>query len=235
MNVLYIVALSIGSIIELFILCKLMGYRQLSQLSMFDYINGITIGNIAAEMATSIEDDFYPPMIAMVIYAAATILLSWISSKSIHARRLLSGKSVILMDNGKLFEENLKKSKIDLNEFLTQCRINGYFDLSQLQTVLLEQNGHMSFLPKNDFKPLTPKDMNLSLQQEHLVTNIIIDGKVLPKNLKSSGKDERWLERELHNHGVHDIQDVFLATLDLNQKFTIFTHTTNEYPPDLLN
>lgn len=235
MNVLYIIALSIGSITELFILCKLMGYRQLSQLSMFDYISSITIGNIAAEMATAIEEDFYPPMIAMVVYGFTAILLSYLSSKSVTLRRWISGKSIVLMDNGILYEENLKKSKIDLNELLSQCRINGYFDLNELQTILLEQNGHISFLPKSDAKPVTPKDLELSPAQEHLTANLIIDGKVLTKNLKASGKDERWLIRELHNHGIHQVSDVFLATLDLNQTFTIFTHTPGKYPPDVLN
>ena len=128
MDIIYIIFLSLASIVEIFILCKLMGYRQLSQMSMFDYINGITIGNIAAEMATSIEDDFVHPMSAMVVYALAAIFLSWISSKSIRARHFLSGKPMILLDNGRLFEKNFKKSKIDLNEFLTQCRVNGFLN-----------------------------------------------------------------------------------------------------------
>ena len=97
MQILYIIILSIASIIELFILCKLMGYRQLSQLSMFDYVNGITIGNIAAEMATSLDDSFVEPLIAMIVYAMAALLLSWWSSKSIRARRIISGKPTLLL------------------------------------------------------------------------------------------------------------------------------------------
>ena len=149
MHILYIVVLSIGSIVELFILCKLMGYRQLSQLSMFDYINGITIGNIAAEMATSLDDNFIEPLVAMLIYAFAAIFLSWWSSKSIKARRIISGKPTVLLNNGQLFEKNFRKAKIDLNEFLAQCRISGYFDISQLESAILEENGHISFLPKS--------------------------------------------------------------------------------------
>ena len=80
MEILYIIALSLSSIVVLFILCKLMGYRQLSQLSMFDYVNGITIGNIAAEMATSLEDNFFQPLTAMIVYALAAVFLSWLGS-----------------------------------------------------------------------------------------------------------------------------------------------------------
>ena len=99
MDIVYIVVLSLASIIEMFILCKLMGYRQLSQLNMFDYINGITIGNIAAEMATSYEDNFIHPMTAMIVYAFAAIFLSWIGSKSIRMRYLLSGKPIVLLNH----------------------------------------------------------------------------------------------------------------------------------------
>lgn len=148
MQVLYIIVLSIASIVELFVLCKLMGYRQLSQMSMFDYVNGITIGNIAAEMATSLDDSFVEPLVAMIVYALAAILLSWWSSKSIRARRIIAGKPTLLLNNGKLFEKNFRKAKIDINEFLAQCRVNGYFDISQLQSAILEENGISAFFRK---------------------------------------------------------------------------------------
>ena len=226
--------LSIASIVELFILCKLMGYRQLSQLSMFDYVNGITIGNIAAEMATSLDDSFVEPMTAMIVYALAALLLSWWSSKSIRARRIISGRPTVLLNNGQLFEKNFRKAKIDLNEFLAQCRINGYFDISQLESAILEENGHISFLPKSGNRPLTPSDMQLTPDRDTLVANIIIDGHIMQKNLKASGKDEKWLSSQLQIYGISDIKDVFLATCDLNQQFTVYTYTKGEIPPDIL-
>lgn len=235
MQVLYIIVLSIASIVELFILCKLMGYRQLSQLSMFDYVNGITIGNIAAEMATSLDDSFVEPMTAMIVYALAALLLSWWSSKSIRARRIISGKPTVLLNNGQLFEKNFRKAKIDLNEFLAQCRINGYFDISQLESAILEENGHISFLPKSGNRPLTPSDMQLTPDRDTLVANIIIDGHILPKNLKASGKDEKWLNNQLQIYGISDVKDVFLATCDLNQQFTAYTYTKETIPPDILS
>lgn len=120
-EILYVIALSLGSIITVFILTKLMGYRQMSQMSMFDYINGITIGSIAAEMATSLEENYIQPLIAMVVYALAALLLSWISSKSVKARSVIEGAPLVLMNHGELYYENLKKSKIDVTEFLVQC------------------------------------------------------------------------------------------------------------------
>ena len=234
MQILYIIILSIASIVELFILCKLMGYRQLSQLSMFDYVNGITIGNIAAEMATSLDDSFVEPLIAMIVYAMAALLLSWWSSKSIRARRIISGKPTLLLNNGKLFEKNFRKAKIDLNEFLSQCRINGYFDISELESAILEENGHISFLTKSGNRPLTPGDMQLTPERDSLVANLIIDGHIMPHNLKASGKDEKWLTGQLKTYGISDVKDVLLATCDLNQKFTVYTYTKGEIPPDVL-
>lgn len=235
MDIIYIILLSLASIIEIFLLCKLMGYRQISQMSMFDYINGITIGNIAAEMATSIEDNFLHPLTAMIVYALAAISLSWISSKSIRARRFLSGKPMLLLNNGKLFEKNFKKSKIDLNEFLTQCRVSGYFELSQLESAILEENGRISFLPKSEYRPLIPKDIQLSPQKELVNAILIIDGKPLQQNLKACGKDMTWLNRELKKHGVSHTKEVFLATYDPDNGLSIYGYTDTKVPSDFLS
>lgn len=235
MEILYIIALSLSSIVVLFILCKLMGYRQLSQLSMFDYVNGITIGSIAAEMATSLEESFLQPLTAMIVYALAAVFLSWLGSKSIRARRIIAGKPTVLLNNGKLYEENFRKSKIDLNEFTAQCRINGYFDISLLEAAILEENGHISFLPKSENRPLSPKDMTIVPGRDALVANVIIDGHLMTENLKASGKDEKWLKNQLHAHGISDIRQVFLATCDLNQKLTVFSKTGRETPTDIFS
>lgn len=122
MDLLKITALSFGSVIFLFILTKLMGNKEMSQLSMFDYIIGITIGSIAAEMATALENDFMQPLVAMAVYAIVSIIISILSYKSLKVRRIISGNSLILLDNGELYRNNFKKAKLDLNEFLMQCR-----------------------------------------------------------------------------------------------------------------
>lgn len=140
MDSLKIVALSFGSVIFLFILTKLMGNKEMSQLSMFDYIIGITIGSIAAEMSTALENDFMQPVVAMAVYAIVSIIISILSYKSIKIRRIISGNSLILFDNNELYRNNLKKAKLDLNEFLMQCRTAGYFRLSDIQTAILEPN-----------------------------------------------------------------------------------------------
>ncbi len=234
-EIFYVVCLSVGSIVVLFILTKLMGCRQMSELSMFDYINGITIGSIAAEMATSLEDNFLQPLTAMVVYAIASVALSFFCDKSVWFRRFIDGKPVILYDNDKLYKKNLSRAKIDINEFLAQCRVNGYFDLSKIQTALLEPNGKISFLPKSTERPLNPADLNLNLPLESLSANLIIDGKVMEKNLLHSGKDIKWLENQIKGQGFNRIEDVLLATCDLQNNFHAFGTKKPVTIPDILD
>lgn len=233
-EILYIIALSLGSIIAIFILTKLMGYRQMSQMSMFDYVNGITIGSIAAEMATSLEDSFVQPLTAMIVYALAAIFLSWLGSKFIKARRLIEGKPLLLMHHGELYRENLKKAKIDVTEFLVQCRVHGYFDVSKLEAAILEGNGKISFLPKASDRPVTPSDMNLQAQQDYLVANVILDGKVMEQNLRHTGKDEKWLKNQIKGQGADRIEDVLLAICDASNQVTVFLKHNRKEAKDVL-
>lgn len=233
-EILYIIALSLGSIIALFILTKLMGYRQMSQMSMFDYINGITIGSIAAEMATSLESNFTQPLTAMIVYALADLFLSWFSSKSIKARKVIEGAPLVLLNNGELYRENLKKAKIDVSEFLVQCRVNGYFDISKLETAILEGNGKISFLPKVSYRPLTPSDMQLSPQQDYMVANVILDGKIMEENLKHTGNDEKWLHNQIKAQGAKQVEDVLLATCDMSNQVTVYLKSNQKEAKDVL-
>lgn len=222
MDLLKICFSSAFSLITIFILMKILGSRQMSQLSMFDYVNGITVGSIAAEMATSLEGDFLKPLVAMIVYTILMYLLSLACSKSIKARKIINGKSFLLYQNGKLIEENFKKSKLDINEFLTQCRINGYFNLADLDTAILETNGNISFIEVSKKRPATPEDFNLSPEQEKPVYNVIIDGKIIYDNLKASGHDENWLKNNLNKQKQNNISKIFLATCDANSNLSIY-------------
>lgn len=233
-EILYVIALSLGSVVALFILTKLMGYRQMSQMSMFDYINGITIGSIAAEMATSLEDNFVQPLTAMIVYALAALFLSCFSSKSIKARRVIEGAPLVLLNHGELYRENLKKAKIDVTEFLVQCRISGYFDISKLETAILEGNGKISFLPKSSDRPMTPSDMQLSPQQDYMVANVILDGKLMEENLKHTGNNEKWLQNQIKAQGAKQIEDVLLATCDASNQVTVYLKNNEKEAKDVL-
>lgn len=235
MDFLKISVLSLTSLIVLFILTKLMGNKEMSQLSMFDYIISITIGSIAAEMSTSLENEFWQPLLAMFIYAMVSIIISFISSKSLKARRIITGPTLILLDNGKLYFKNFKKAKLDLDEFLMLCRTNGYFNLSDIQTALLESNGKISFLPKAEKRPTITSDFNLNPKQDRITVNIILDKKIMYDNLKYTGNDYMWLQEQLIKQGINNIEDVFLATCDSENNLSVYTKNSLKNSHDFFN
>lgn len=147
MNALYIVLLSAGSFFVLFVLDKLMGNRQLSQMSFFDYVVGITIGSIAAEMATDLESDWYHAIIAMAVYALIEIVLTFISRKSKKVRKILNGEPILLMNKGGVIEENLKKARLTFDDLISEARVQGYFDIKDIAYAIMEDSGNISFLP----------------------------------------------------------------------------------------
>ena len=232
MELLKIVILSVTSIIILFILTKIIGSREMSQLSMFDYINSITIGSIAAEMATALETDFMQPLIAMVTYAGIIIIIEFITSKSLKLRRFINGNALILMDNGKLYKKNFKRAKLDISEFLVECRNKNFFNISDIQTAILEPNGKLSIIPKSDKRPTIPSDFNINPQQEQITTNIISDGKILIDNLKSTGNNDVWLKNKLKEQHIDNISDIFLATCDSNNNLSVYTNIDKQIKHD---
>lgn len=221
MSFLVLCLTTLGSFGALFLVDKFIGHKQIAQLDFFDYITGITIGSIAAEMATELEEP-WKPFVAMVIYGGVTLLLSVISNKFPRTRKYLNGTPTILMDQGKLYRENLKKAKLDLSEFMVMCRQQGYFDLTSIQTAVFEYNGRLTILPVSSQRPATPNDMNLAPEQELLFTEIIMDGRILEDNLKRMGLDLTWLDKQLKQRHIHTPQDVFLTVCDRNLKFVLY-------------
>lgn len=221
MSFLILCLTALGSFGALFLSAKLIGHKQIAQLDFFDYITGITIGSIAAEMATDLEAP-WKSMTAMLIYGGVTVLLSVVSNRFPRTRKYLNGTPTILMDHGKLYRENLKKAKLDLSEFMVMCRQQGYFDLSNIQTAVFEYNGKLTILPVSSQRPATPNDLNLAPEQELLFTELIMDGRILEDNLKRMGLDLAWLTKQLEQSHIHSAEDVFLALCDRNLKFVLY-------------
>lgn len=217
-----IVLRSVISIAVLFVLAKLMGSKQISQLTFFDYVVGISIGSIAAEMASNDEVPFHFPLIAMGAYAVIAVIISVVTNKSIKARRFMNGTPSIVIDRGRILRDNLKHEKIDLNELLSQCRGQGYFNLADIEYAVLEPNGKLSILPKSDKRPVTPEDMNLTPPKEGLCANIVVDGQVMEKHLSAVGKNREWLERQMKEQKIKDFSDIILATCDTNGNFSAY-------------
>ena len=210
MDIIKVVCTSGFSVLTLFIITKIMGHKQVAQLDFFDYISGITIGSIAAELATELETPI-KPFIALVIYGLISILLNVITSRLHRSRKYVNGTPTILMDNGKIYRKNLKKAKLDLSEFMLMCREAGYFDLDEIQTAIFENNGKLSVLPNSKNRPITPNDMQITVKLSKIGTEIIMDGEILGDNLKRLGFDEIWLKKQLADQGYKNTEDIFLG------------------------
>ena len=208
-----IVLASLLSYAALFLSAKLIGRKQVSQLDFLDYITGITIGSIGAELATDLEN-MWKPLVAIAVYALITWLLSLMNLRFSQMRKYSNGTPTIVMDNGKLYCGNMKKAKLELSEFMVMCRQQGYFDLSAIQTAVFEYNGKLSILPVSGRRPVTPEDMNLAPEQEKIFTEVIMDGRILEENLKRMGRDAAWLDKELKAQGISGAGEVFLGLCD---------------------
>ncbi len=146
MDLLQVAVTSVGAFVALFLLSKLMGHRQISELSVFDYVNGITIGSIAAEMATELEKPLRP-LVAMVVWALLVWLLEALTSKCPRLRKYISGAPSIIFDNGKLYRRNMKKARLDLSEFLIQCRQQGYHSAREVFLAVADANKQVAVYP----------------------------------------------------------------------------------------
>ncbi len=210
MDVLKVILTSLLSVAALFVITKLMGHKQVAQFDFFDYISGITIGSIGAELATELEQP-WKPFIALVIYGIVSVLLIILTNKLPQTRKFINGTPTILFDKGLLYRDSLKKAKLDLSEFMLLCRMQGFFNLDDIQTAVFEQNGKLSILPKSEKCPATPSDLGISPKEHCIGVELILDGEILVKNLKSIGKNEKWLQNQLQNQKIKDEKSVMLA------------------------
>lgn len=221
MDFIKLILTSLLSVMSLFLIAKIMGHKQVSQLDFFDYINGITIGSIAAELATDLEKP-WKALIAMLIYGMIAVGLSLVTNKFPKLRKYVNGSPTILLNDGKIYRKNMKKAKLDLSEFLTMCREQGYFDLNDIQTAIFEYNGKLSILPTSANRPVTPDDMKLHPKPDHINTEIIMDGRIMGENLKRMGLDLKWLEKQIKAQGYHDVREIFLGVCDNNNQLSLF-------------
>lgn len=210
MDIIKIILTALLSIVTMFIITKIMGHKQVAQLDFFDYINGITIGSIAAELATNLEEP-WKPMIALVVYGISSVMLNLLAHKIPRTRKYINGTPTILMNEGKLYRKNLKKAKLDLSEFLLLCREQGYFELDDIQTAVFEHNGKLSILPKASNRPATPTDLKITAKATHIGTEVVMDGRIMSENLHRLGYNENWLTNKLKTQGYKEAKEIFLG------------------------
>lgn len=213
---------SIISVVVLFIFTRMAGKKQISQLSFFHYVIGISIGSIAAAFAVDLDIDFPEFVTSVIIYGIFPLILSWISIKSQIGRKILNGAPTLLIQDGKIIEENLRKTRININELLEECRLKNAFNLSEVEFAILETNGEVSVQMKPESLPLTPKDVKVPTQYKGICSNIIIDGVLMEKNLKIINKKQEWLNSQLEKHDIKSVKDVLLAFVDSSDCFYVY-------------
>ena len=224
MEIISVILTAILSVVSIFIITKIMGHKQVAQLDFFDYISGITIGSIAAELATEL-DEWHKPLIALIIYGFVSILLNILARKFPKTRKYINGTPTILMDGNKIYRKNLKKAKLDLSEFMLLCREQGYFNLDEIQTAIFEHNGKLSILPKSANRPITPSDLNITAKASYIGIEVIMDGRIMGENLSRMGRDINWLKLQLQSQGYKNAKEIFLAIYHKeDNKLIIFSY-----------
>ena len=229
MEFLTVILASLFSAAVLFIIAKIIGHKQVAQLEFFDYITGITIGSIAAELATTLDKPWWKPTVSMIVFGIITVVLSVLTRKFPRSRKFINGTPTIILNDGKLYRKNMKKAKLELSEFLLLCRQEGYFNLDDIQTAVYEYNGKLSILPVSTKRPLNPEDIALSPEDialspetEHIGTEVIMDGRVIGDNLKRKGLNETWLQKELKEQGYKNAKEIFLGICGDENKLTLY-------------
>lgn len=220
-DIIRVILRALISLFTLFFVTKIIGKKQVSELSLFDYVIGISIGNFAAEMTINLDSHYLHGTVAVIVFGIVAYLISIVTMKSIFLRRFFMGIPTILIEKGVLLETGLKKIKFDVNDLLEQCREQGYFDISKIEYAIMEADGKISILPKKEESLVTVSDLKIEKKYQGICANVIIDGKIMHQNLKNMGKDETWLNKKLLEKKTQ-IKDILLGTLDDNNQLNLY-------------
>ena len=221
----YLIIAAISSILALFIIAKLLGKKQIAQLNFVDYIVGISIGSIAAEMATDINDKpMYYYLIALLIYFLFDFIVTIIERKSPCLKHFFKGGPLTVIYDGEVDYKVLKRSKLDINDLLTLARTQGYFDLSDIAYAIFENDGKLSILPKSSKRPTVAEDLNIEEKPASLPIYLIIDGLISWSSLREIKKDKSWLFSKLGVEKKSQLKSIILAIYDEEKDSIITTY-----------
>ncbi|MDQ6599150.1 DUF421 domain-containing protein [Bacillus salipaludis] len=215
-----IIARSLIFLLLVFLTTKLLGKKQISELNFFEYVAGITIGSIAGEVVTGLESNAYHGALAIIVFGLITFMADFLSLKSKKFRDVMDGRGAVVIKDGKVLEENLKKEKYTIDELSALLRQKDIFRIADVEFAVLEPKGNLSAMLKKENRPLTPKDLQMKTANEKEPQTVIMDGKILDEALRSSGKSRGWLTTELEKLGV-TLDNVFIGQVDSYGELTI--------------
>ncbi|MFE5322933.1 DUF421 domain-containing protein [Paenibacillus sp. NPDC056579] len=209
----HIVLRSLSAIAMLYILTRILGKKQISQLTFFEYITGITLGELAGFISTDVEAHYAHGIAALLTWFLVPLTIELITLKSIKLRHLLEGKGTVMIQEGKVMGKNLKKERYTINELLEQLRTKNVFNVADVEFAVLEPSGDLSVLLKKENQPLTAKDIGLQVRHEKEPQAVILDGRIMNESLAIAGFSREWLHTELEKLGVTS-DNVFLGQVD---------------------
>lgn len=216
----FIIVRSITFLLLLFLTTKLLGKKQISELSFFEYVAGITVGSIAGEVVTGLESNAYHGALAIIVFGLFTFLADYLSLKSKKFRDVMDGRGAVVIKDGKVLEENLKKEKYTIDELSALLRQKDIFKIADVEFAVLEPRGNLSTLLKKENRPLTPKDLQMKTANEKEPQTVIMDGEILLEALRSAEKSPGWLQLELEKLGV-TLGNIFIGQIDSYGELTV--------------
>ncbi|WP_436371989.1 YetF domain-containing protein [Cytobacillus sp. BC1816] len=217
------------SFLVLFLLARLMGRKEIGQMTFFNWATAIGIGSIAGNLAVNESTRIKDGVIALIVWTLFTILMDMIDLKSKQGRTVTTGEPLIVIKAGRIMERALKISRVDLDELQALLRQKDIFSLNDVDYAILETNGELSVLKKESQQPVTKNDLNIMSSIKDLIplpTEVIADGKVNSKNLSKLKLDNNWLDRELQKAKIHSSEDVFFA--QVQQDGTLYINRKNK-------
>ena len=192
---------------------RLMGKRQIGQMEPSEFVVTMLVANLASIPMQDGAIPLYSGMIPIVTVLGVELVLSALSLRSIKLRRLLCGKPVILVENGQILQNNLRKTRITLDELTGHLREKDVLDIRSVQYAILETNGNLSVFPYPKEKPASAKDAGIPARKQYLPVTIVSDGKLLQENLQLVKKDILWVQKILAENKA-DLSDTWLLTVD---------------------
>lgn len=226
---------SLFAVIALEVLARVNGAKQISQLSFYDYVTGITIGSMAAVMAIDDQIPFYLPLLSMIVFVGASFIEGKLTMRSLKFRKALDGVPVVLMANGKLLQDHLKHVHLTVNDLLSEARVAGYFNLHEVAYAIMENSGKISFLPYIQHTPYTKEDAKCTGAPTTLYVSVVIDGELLKSELAAIGKDTNWFYQRCKELHYRSLQHILLAIADTqNNLFVYYKDETSPHKKHLL-
>ncbi|MBZ9609210.1 DUF421 domain-containing protein [Clostridium estertheticum] len=208
---LIVLARGIIGFFTLLIFTRILGKQQISQLTFFDYVVGITIGSTASTLTTDLTSRAWPHWVGLLTWAVLCFILQLITVTSKTAEKYLDGEPTIIIINGKVLEKSMKKFRYTIGDLLSQLRDKGVFDLSDVAYAILEKDGQLSILKKTQCDTVTANDLKVKTTPASIDFEIIYDGSILQDNLDKINRNEKWLMTKLKKKGINDASEVFLA------------------------